>query len=104
MSRPMSRKTPTWRRWSKAALDRFGRIDIMVNNAGITHKNQPMLEVSEEMFDRVFAVNVKSIYLSALHMVPVMKRQGGGVIINTASTAGLRPRPAWSGTTPRRAR
>jgi len=76
----------------RRALERFGRIDIMVNNAGTTHKNQPMLEVSEEMFDRVFAVNVKSIYLSALHMVPVMKRQGGGVIINTASTAGLRAR------------
>ena len=74
-------------------LERFGRLDIMVNNAGTTHKNGPMLEVSEEIFDRVFAVNVKSIYLAALHVVPVMRRQGtGGVILNTASTAGIRAR------------
>jgi 3-oxoacyl-[acyl-carrier protein] reductase len=74
-------------------LERFGRLDIMVNNAGTTHKNGPMLDVSEEIFDRVFAVNVKSIYLAALHVVPVMRRQGtGGVILNTASTAGIRAR------------
>ena len=77
----------------KATLDRYGWLDIVVNNAGITHVNGPMLEVSEALFDRVFAVNVKSIYLSALHTVPVFRRQGGGCIINTASTAGLRPRP-----------
>jgi 3-oxoacyl-[acyl-carrier protein] reductase len=77
---------------AKATLDRFGRIDIMVNNAGTTHKNGPMLDVPEEVFDRVFAVNVKSLYLSALHIVPEMRRQGGGVILNTASTAGLRAR------------
>ncbi len=77
----------------RRALERFDRIDIMVNNAGTTHVNGPMLEVSEAMFDRVFAVNVKSIYLAARHVVPVMRRQGtGGAIINTASTAGLRPR------------
>lgn len=75
------------------ALERYGRLDIMVNNAGITHVNGPMLEVSEALFDRVFAVNVKSIYLAALHAVPVFRKQGGGVFINTASTAGLRPRP-----------
>lgn len=74
-------------------LERYGRLDIMVNNAGITHVNGPMLEVSEALFDRVFAVNVKSIYLAALHAVPVFRKQGGGVFINTASTAGLRPRP-----------
>ncbi len=77
----------------KRALERFDRIDIMVNNAGTTHANGPMLEVPEAIFDRVFAVNVKSIYLAARHVVPVMRRQGtGGAIINTASTAGLRPR------------
>jgi 3-oxoacyl-[acyl-carrier protein] reductase len=76
-----------------ATLERFGRIDIIVNNAGITHVNGPMLEVSEEMFDRVFAVNVKAIYLAARHVVPVLRRQGtGGVILNTASTAGIRAR------------
>ena len=76
----------------KRALTRFGRIDIMVNNAGTTHKNGPMLGVEEAMFDRVFAVNVKSIYLAARHVVPVMRKQGGGSILNTASTAGLRAR------------
>src|ERR1700736_6658770 len=77
----------------RRALDRFGRIDIMVNNAGTTHKNGPLLGVDEATFDRVFAVNVKSIYLAALHVVPVMRRQGtGGTILNTASTAGIRAR------------
>jgi 3-oxoacyl-[acyl-carrier protein] reductase len=76
-----------------AAVSTFGRLDVFVNNAGVTHRNQPMLGVSEEWFDRIFAVNVKSIYLSALHAVPVFRAQGGGSIINVASTAGLRPRP-----------
>ena len=71
----------------------FGGLDIMVNNAGVTHKNQPLLDVSEEEFDRIYAVNVKAIYLSALACVPEMEKRGGGVIINTASTAGVRPRP-----------
>jgi 3-oxoacyl-[acyl-carrier protein] reductase len=77
----------------KRALERFGRLDIMVNNAGTTHKNGPMLGVDEATFDRVFAVNVKSIYLAARHVVPVMRKQGqGGAIVNIASTAALRPR------------
>jgi 3-oxoacyl-[acyl-carrier protein] reductase len=74
-------------------LSSYGRLDCMVNNAGVTHKNRPMLEVDEAEFDRIFAVNVKAIYLAALHVVPVMRAQGGGNIITTASTAGLRPRP-----------
>jgi 3-oxoacyl-[acyl-carrier protein] reductase len=81
----------------KAMIDetvgRWGRLDVMVNNAGITHKNQSMLNVTEDEFDRIYAVNVKAVYLSALHVVPVMEKQGGGSIITTASTAGLRPRP-----------
>jgi 3-oxoacyl-[acyl-carrier protein] reductase len=76
-----------------AALSTYGRIDILVNNAGYTHRNQPMLDVAEDVFDRIFAVNVKALYLTALAVVPVMRRQGGGCILNTASTAGLRPRP-----------
>lgn len=76
-----------------AAVKRFGRVDIMVNNAGYTHKNQPMLNVSEAEFDRIFAVNVKAIYLAARHVVPQMRKQGGGVILNTVSTAAIRPRP-----------
>lgn len=75
------------------AVQRFGRLDVVVNNAGWTHRNRPMLEVSEEDFDKVYAINVKSIYLSAIHAVPALRRAGGGSFINIASTAGLRPRP-----------
>jgi 3-oxoacyl-[acyl-carrier protein] reductase len=75
------------------ALSSFGKLDILVNNAGTTHKNMPMLDVDEATFDRVFAVNVKSIYLGAIHAVPVFRRQGSGNIVNVASTAGVRPRP-----------
>ena len=71
----------------------FGRIDIVVNNAGWSHKNRPRLEVTEEEFDRVYAVNVKSIYHMAHAVVPVLAGQGGGVIVNIGSTAGIRPRP-----------
>ena len=80
-------------RMVQEALDRWGQFDILVNNAGTTHRNQPMTEVTEEEYERIFAVNVKSVYLSARHVVPVMKKQGFGVILNVASTAGVRPRP-----------
>lgn len=80
-------------RMVSAALDAFGGLDIVINNAGTTHRNQPMLDVDEATFDRVFATNVKSLYLSAKHTVPVFRRQGHGVIVNIASTAGVRPRP-----------
>ncbi len=70
-----------------AAVDEFGSLDVVVNNAGTTHKNRPMLEVDEETYDRVFAVNVKSVYQSAIHAVPVFRRQGHGSFINIASTA-----------------
>lgn len=76
-----------------AAVDTFGGLDILVNNAGTTHKNQPLMDVGEEEFDRIYAVNVKSIYLTTLAVVPLMEKRGGGVIINVASTAGVRPRP-----------
>lgn len=77
----------------EATTGHFGRLDVMVNNAGITHRNGPMNDVSEEMFDRIYAVNVKSLYLSAKHVVPVFRKQGGGNFVNIASTAGVRPRP-----------
>ena len=80
-------------RMVQEALDRWGQLDILVNNAGTTHRNQPMTEVTEEEYERIFAVNVKSVYLGARHVVPVMKKQGFGVILNVASTAGVRPRP-----------
>lgn len=76
-----------------ATLKTNGKLDAMVNNAGWTHRNRPMLEVSEAEFDKVYAVNMKSIYWSAVHAVPVMKKAGGGSFINIASTAGIRPRP-----------
>lgn len=80
-----------------ATMQAFGQVDIAVNNAGITHRNQPMLDVGEEEFDRVFAVNVKSIYLMAQALVPHFRARKSGVIINIGSTAGIRPRPglAW---------
>jgi len=74
-------------------VEQFGRLDIVVNNAGWTHVNQPMLEVDEDEFDRVFNINVKSIYLMTHAVVPLMRQQGGGVMINIGSTAGIRPRP-----------
>lgn len=76
-----------------ATVAAFGRVDIVVNNAGTSHRNRPMLEVDEEAFDRIFAVNVKSIYLFARATVPLMRAQGGGSILNIGSTAGIRPRP-----------
>ncbi|MEM6932264.1 MAG: SDR family oxidoreductase [Pseudomonadota bacterium] len=81
----------------KSALGEFDHLDIVVNNAGTTHRNQPMLEVDEDEFDRVYAVNVKSIYLAARAAVPIMRKQEtGGVFLNIASTAGVRPRPGLS--------
>ena len=75
-----------------AAEEAFGGIDILVNNAGATHPRGPLHEVAEDEFDRVYATNVKSIYLGAVHGVPALIRRGGGVILNIASTAGVRPR------------
>ncbi|MFO1349568.1 MAG: SDR family oxidoreductase [Gammaproteobacteria bacterium] len=74
-------------------LAAFGDLAVMVNNAGTTHRNQSMLSVDEAWFDKIFAVNVKSIFHSAHSCVPIFKKRGGGVIINIASTAGIRPRP-----------
>ncbi|CAM4178645.1 4-formylbenzenesulfonate dehydrogenase TsaC1/TsaC2 [Bordetella tumbae] len=77
-------------------LEAFGGLDIVVNNAAITHKNQPMLDVDEEMFDRMFAINVKSIYHMSQAVIPHMRQQKRGVILNIGSTAGIRPRPGLS--------
>jgi 3-oxoacyl-[acyl-carrier protein] reductase len=88
----VSRRVDFERMVSVATGD-FGRLDVLVNNAGTTHNNTSMLEVDENTFDRVFAVNVKSIYWSAFAAVPVFRRQGSGSFVNVASTAGLRPRP-----------
>jgi 3-oxoacyl-[acyl-carrier protein] reductase len=77
----------------RAALDTFGGLHVVVNNAGTTHRNRPMLEVGEAEFDRIYAVNVKSLFLTARHAVPHFRRQRDGVFITIASTAGVRPRP-----------
>ena len=75
------------------ALTEFGGLDVVVNNAGTTHRNQPMLDVPEEVFDRIYRVNVKSLYLTARHAVPHFRAQRNGAFITIASTAGVRPRP-----------
>ena len=76
-----------------AAEAAFGGVDILVNNAGVTHLPALLEEVTEQDFDRVFAVNCKSVYLTARALVPGMKARGAGAILNIASTAGLSPRP-----------
>ena len=75
------------------AASEFGGLDILVNNAGMPQRNQPALDVDEATFDAIFAVNCKSIYLGAIHGVPAMRERGGGVILNIASSAAIRPRP-----------
>lgn len=82
-----------WAHLIRSAVAAFGRLDVIVNNAGWTHRNKPYVEVTEAEFDKVYAVNVKSVYLSALHAVPVFRANGGGCFVNIASTAGVRPRP-----------
>ncbi len=86
-------KMESWEALAEAAKAAFGRVDILVNNAGITHLPQPMQDVEEDEFDRILAVNAKSVYLSAKTIVPMMIAAGSGVILNVASTAGVSPRP-----------
>jgi 3-oxoacyl-[acyl-carrier protein] reductase len=75
-----------------AAVAEFGGLDIMVNNAGVPQRNMPMTEVTEEAFDQIFNVNVKSLYWAAIHGIPAMRERGGGAIVNTSSTAAISPR------------
>jgi len=76
-----------------SCISSFGKVDIMVNNAGVSHPNQPMQDIDEKMADLVWTVNVKAIWLIGKYVIPHFKKQGGGVIINNASSAALRPRP-----------
>jgi 3-oxoacyl-[acyl-carrier protein] reductase len=78
---------------ANAALGALGQLDVLVNNAGVTHLPMPMEEVAEDMFDRVLRVNAKSVYLTARHLVPAMKARRRGVILNIAAAGGLSPGP-----------
>jgi 3-oxoacyl-[acyl-carrier protein] reductase len=80
----------------EAAYAAFGKLDILVNNAGVSHLPAPLDDISEADFDRVLAVNVKSVYLTARHVVPRFKAARSGVILNIASTAAVSPRPRLS--------
>ena len=84
---------PASARMVETAAEAFGGLDVLVNNAGVSHSNKPLLEIGEDEFDRVFRVNVKAIFHALRHAVPLLAARGGGSVINTASTAALRPRP-----------
>ena len=81
------------RRMIATAVERFGRLDIVVNNAGAPQAPTPITDTDEHEFDRLMAVNAKAIALAAKHAVPILRRHGGGVILNTVSVAAIRPRP-----------
>ncbi len=81
---------------AKTVAEKFGTLDILVNNAGVTHLPADMEAVSEDDFDRVMAVNAKSVFLMAKHFIPSMKQHGAGAVLNVASTAGVSPRPRLS--------
>lgn len=81
---------------AESTLETFGSIDIVVNNAGITHLPAPVDTISEEQFDKVFSVNAKSVFLTTKYFIPAMRKQGHGCVLNVASTAGVSPRPNLS--------
>ncbi len=84
------------RRLVEGCVEQLGGLDIIVNNAGVPHRSMPMEQLPEDEYDRVFAVNTKSVYLSVVHGVPVLRARGGGVIVNTASIGAVSPRPGVS--------
>lgn len=80
-------------RMAQTAVDAWGGIDVLVNNAGTTHKNKPALDVTEDEFDRIFRVNVKGLFWATQSVLPIMMRQRSGCVVNVASTTGVRPGP-----------
>jgi len=83
-------------RMVKVTLDQYGKLDILFNNAGIGMPFMPIEQIGESLWHRIMDINAKGIFLGCKYAVPVMKKQGGGVIINTASISGVRPRPGLS--------
>ena len=81
------------KRMIQAANDLGGGLDILVNNAGYSHRNKQFSDVTDEEFDKVYDVNVKAVFIAIQEALPVLRERGGGCIINTSSTAALRPRP-----------
>lgn len=88
----VSNRTDTARMIKRAQVD-FGKLDVIVNNAGYSHSNKPIEDVTDDEYDRIFNVNVRSIFYAVQEVLPLFRSQGHGNIINTSSTAGLRPRP-----------
>ncbi len=84
------------KRMIDTATGSFGGLDILVNNAGVAHRVTPLTELSEADYDRVFAINTKSVYLAAVHGVPALRARGGGVIVNTASIGAISPRSGFT--------
>jgi 3-oxoacyl-[acyl-carrier protein] reductase len=84
---------PDVERMVKTTADTYGKLDILFNNAGIAMAFTPIEDVEEAFWDRIMAINLKSIFLGCKYAIPIMKKQGGGVILNTASIIGVRPRP-----------
>ena len=77
-----------------SVTETYGKLDILIQNAAIGMHAKPLINTDEEEFDTLFNINVKSVYLGAIHSFPIFKKQAsGGVILNTVSTAALRPRP-----------
>ena len=89
-------KTADIEKMIKKTVDTYGRIDILFNNAGIPHPFTPVENIKEEDWEHVMAVNLKGVFLACKYAVPIMKKQGGGVIINTASIVAIRVRPGAS--------
>jgi len=90
-------------RMIKSTVDNYGRLDILFNNAGFPMAATPVEEVKEDLWDKVVDINLKSVFLGSKYAIPVMKKQGAGVIINTASIGGVRPRPGFSAYHPAKA-
>ena len=86
-------KQQAWKDALELAKQKFGKLDIVVNNAGTTYNKKPSIEVTEDEFDKIIAVNVKSIYHSVIEVMPYFVERKSGVYVNTSSTAGARVRP-----------